>query len=77
MVNFPDRELERRDLHGTTPVSNRWLRPAQVARLIGFSTKTLRNWRYLGRGPRFVRLSRTQVRYRLSDVVAWMREHEI
>jgi hypothetical protein len=33
-----------------------------AARLFGLSTITLRKWRVIGRGPRFVRLGRS-VRY--------------
>lgn len=32
---------------------------------------TLANWRYQGRGPRFVKVGR-HVRYRRSDVEAWL-----
>jgi excisionase family DNA binding protein len=32
---------------------------------------TLANWRYQGKGPRFVKIGR-HVRYRRSDVEAWL-----
>ena len=32
---------------------------------------TLANWRYQGRGPRFIKVGRA-VRYRRSDVEAWL-----
>lgn len=31
------------------------LTPQQVARILQVDTKTLANWRYLGRGPRFMK----------------------
>ncbi len=33
------------------------------------SRRTLKLWRYQGRGPTYVRLSATQVRYRWGDVL--------
>lgn len=33
--------------------------------------KTLRQWRYLNQGPRYVKVGR-HVRYRRSDVDAWL-----
>ena len=36
----------------------------------GMSPGTLRNWRMVRRGPRFIRIGRT-VRYRLADVKKW------
>ncbi len=35
------------------------------------STGTLRNWRYQGIGPKYVKVG-ASVRYRRSDVVAWL-----
>lgn len=35
---------------------------------------TLRNWRTRGGGPRAVKVGRS-VRYRLSDIEAWLEEH--
>jgi excisionase family DNA binding protein len=37
----------------------------------GVPVGTLANWRYQGRGPRFVKVGR-HVRYRRSDVEAWL-----
>ena len=33
------------------------------------SPRTIKLWRYQGRGPKYVRLSATQVRYRWGDVL--------
>lgn len=48
------------------------LSTAQAAESIAVSVKTLRNWRSLGLGPRYVRLSPNDVRYRPADVAAWV-----
>lgn len=46
----------------------------EAARLIGVSPKTLERWRVLGTGPRYFRFRQT-VRYRRSDVEAFIRQH--
>ncbi len=40
-----------------------------LADYYGQSPRTLKLWRYQGRGPTYVRLSATQVRYRWGDVL--------
>jgi len=42
--------------------------PDTVAEMLCCSPRTLAEWRLSGRGPRFVRLGRNVVRYRLGDV---------
>ena len=44
------------------------LTPEEVAEYFGTSTRTLANDRYLGKGPRFIKLGKL-VRYRRSDVL--------
>jgi predicted DNA-binding transcriptional regulator AlpA len=43
----------------------------EVAEILGRPARTLRQWRYLGRGPRFVKIGLT-VRYRPRDVERWI-----
>lgn len=43
----------------------------QLAQIIGKPARTLRQWRYLGLGPRYLKIGAT-VRYRPSDVDAWL-----
>lgn len=54
-----------------------WLTPEEVSAIIGFKTTTLRNWRYLGKGPLFHQVQpdskRPDIRYAESDVAAWQR----
>ena len=40
-----------------------------VAAYYGQKPRTIKLWRYEGRGPTYVRLSKTQVRYRWGDVL--------
>lgn len=46
--------------------------PEQLADYLQVSTKSLANDRYLGKGPRFVKLGAKLVRYRRTDVIAWL-----
>jgi predicted DNA-binding transcriptional regulator AlpA len=42
-----------------------------LSELTGMSLATLRRWRLLNRGPRYIKLSNA-VRYRPEDVKAWL-----
>lgn len=48
------------------------LKPTEVATYIQRSEKMLAQWRYLGRGPRYIKLEGGHIRYRRSDVEAWL-----
>lgn len=45
----------------------------EAARYLNFEVSTLEQWRWNGRGPRFVKIGR-HVRYRLSDLDAFIEE---
>jgi hypothetical protein len=62
MTNDPSAE-------GLAPIL---LTTPEAARLLMFKPKTLEELRRRGGGPPFVRLSRRAVRYRLSDLNAWL-----
>lgn len=49
--------------------------PREVANYLQAPEKTLANWRYLGVGPRFIKVGQN-VRYRWEDVEAWLQEQE-
>jgi predicted DNA-binding transcriptional regulator AlpA len=51
------------------------LEPGQVAELLSVTEKRLTEWRYLGRGPDYVKLGHRTVRYRLADVQSWVDSH--
>jgi predicted site-specific integrase-resolvase len=47
------------------------LTPAELANENKIPEKTLAQWRYLGRGPRYLKIG-GHVRYRRTDVEAWL-----
>jgi hypothetical protein len=53
-------------MHGSACVDER-----QVAVQLNIQPGTLRKWRFLGRGPEFIRIGRA-VRYRVIDIEAWI-----
>ena len=42
-----------------------------LAQLTGFSVHTIRRWRLLQQGPRYIKIG-SSVRYRPEDVTAWL-----
>jgi Helix-turn-helix domain len=48
---------------------------AQVAEMLGKPPRTLRRWRYLGIGPKYLKVGAT-VRYRASDLEARLEAQE-
>lgn len=51
---------------------DRLLMPQEVADQLAMSLGSLAQLRYLGRGPAFHKLSGKAVRYKQSDVTAWL-----
>lgn len=49
-----------------------WLTDKEVAEMTGLSVQTLRNWRHQGQGPRYDKPKPKVVRYRLTEVEAFM-----
>lgn len=54
-------------------MSSDLLNAKQLAEKLGNSVGTLNYWRYMGQGPKFIKIGRN-VRYRVSDVEAWLTE---
>ena len=50
---------------------DRLVLPAELAEEIVVPERTLAQWRYLGKGPAFIKVGK-HVRYRRSDVEAWL-----
>lgn len=48
------------------------LKPAEVAAYLGTSVGSLAQQRYRGQGPRFIKMGAKAVRYRSSDIAAWL-----
>ncbi|SHX93500.1 Helix-turn-helix domain [Mycobacteroides abscessus subsp. bolletii] len=51
-------------------MEDRWLTREELAERLSIPVKTLAQWAYLGKGPRYARFGK-YARYRLSDVIAW------
>lgn len=49
----------------------KFLTETELADLIGQSVRCVRDWRQVGRGPKFCKLGR-RVAYRESDVLTWI-----
>lgn len=57
----------------TTPFEPDMLhKAAPVAERFGITVAALAQMRYMGKGPRFIKLSGKQVRYRESDIQTWL-----
>ena len=61
----------------TTAVEEKYLKPAQVCEIVpGMTTSNLRQLRYLGKGPKFLKPTPRVVVYRESDIIAWLEGSE-
>ena len=54
-------------------MDDRWLTREELAERLSIPVKTLAQWAYLGKGPRYARIGK-YARYRLSDVISWESE---
>ena len=43
----------------------------EAAKFLGYSVRTLQNWRVRGGGPKFVKSSKRSIRYRRCDLIEW------
>lgn len=46
----------------------------EAADILKVSVSTLRNWRYRGEGPAFIKLGKRAIRYRVPDVSAFVEQ---
>ena len=53
-----------------------YLTPMETAQLLKVSEGTLRQWRWLGRGPAFTKAGR-RVLYDRRDLEAWLASHRV
>lgn len=49
----------------------------QLAAYLGVARDTLSVWRRKGGGPAYIQISKAVVRYRLSDVRAWLEQKKV
>lgn len=59
------------------PVPVLGLTTEQAAQALGLSPRTLEGWRVRGGGPRFAKLTRGVVRYRIEDLCDWLAERVV
>jgi predicted DNA-binding transcriptional regulator AlpA len=52
--------------------TTRYLNEKEVKDLTGFALPTLRNWRFLRKGPPYCKVGGRSIRYRREDVLAYM-----
>lgn len=55
-------------------MQNELMTERQAADYLQVTTRTTQAWRYRGGGPKFVRISSRCVRYRKTDLDAWIAE---
>jgi predicted DNA-binding transcriptional regulator AlpA len=55
----------------TLPILETLLNEHDVARVTGLSVASVRRWRLLRQGPKYLKIG-SAVRYRREDVVAWL-----
>jgi hypothetical protein len=65
-------------MHTVSPQQLTDLRPGdliddrEAAAILGLEVHTLRNWRALGKGPRFRKIGQRTVRYHRADLLAFI-----
>jgi predicted DNA-binding transcriptional regulator AlpA len=50
---------------------DRLLNEKEAAGFLGYTIRALQNWRVVGGGPEFVKVSGRSVRYRRRDLIGW------
>jgi predicted DNA-binding transcriptional regulator AlpA len=54
---------------------DRLINEKEAAQFLGYSVRTLQNWRVRGGGPDFIKVSSRSIRYRRRDLIAWSESH--
>jgi len=69
-----DRSLRKtlRERRAANPDAKQLINEFELAEQLGFSVGTVRRWRLFARGPRFIKVGGTAVRYARADVEAWL-----
>ncbi len=50
---------------------------SEAAQILGLRPRTLQDWRFRGKGPRYLSYSGRAVRYRISDLALFMESHAV
>lgn len=61
-----------RQIPNGVDVTSELIDAAELGRRLAKSKAVLANMRYLGTGPKFIKVGDKSVRYRVSDVEAWL-----
>ncbi len=61
----------------TSKMAQALMQPQAAADFLGVTVFALKKWRYEGHGPTFIRINSRRVRYRLSDLEAWLSKQEV
>ena len=62
---------------GTAVPSPQLLTSSQAAEMLNLKTETLRKWRQAGTGPKWIRVNGKVLRYRLTDLLAFVSKREV
>lgn len=61
----------------TPQTQKRYIDEKEAAAILGFSIKTLQQYRFRDRGPRFRRLGGRAVRYAVEDLYKWIESQPV
>lgn len=61
-------------MEATATAADRLLSTKEFAARVGVTEATARYWRWAGEGPRWMKLGKKIVKYRESDIAAWLDE---
>lgn len=64
--------MPERPNYSISTTADRLLTPNEAAKLLTLQPSTLAEYRTTARGPKFVRLAKNLVRYKLSDVLSYI-----
>lgn len=71
-----DSATQQNPINATKHDDHALLPQKRVAAMLSVSPRALEAWRMRGGGPPFIRISKRCVRYRRSDVDAWLAKRE-
>ena len=56
------------------PADGKLCTPSEAAEMLGVAPQTLAHWRVRGTSPKYIVLNARCLRYRLSDIQAWLND---
>lgn len=66
--------MTERQTPATSGTTSIYLSVFQAAQVLGYSPRTLDDWRFRGGGPRYLKIGRS-IRYRTEDLIDWAESH--